>query len=104
MRRMETPEIKATASSPRTWGDAVSRRFWYLESERLCAAARQKTGLEDFSDPPIEPVLALLTTSLEEEANLHPLGRFLMWIHVRGLLETRLKLAELWRSQSSEQN
>jgi hypothetical protein len=82
-----------------TLGDAVSRRWCFLESKGLCAAARRRTGLEDFGDPPIEPALSVLTESLEKEANLHPLGRFLMRVHLRGLLETRLRLAEVWRGQ-----
>jgi hypothetical protein len=80
-----------------TWGDSVSRKFWFLEAGNLCAAARKRTGLRDFGDPPVQPALTILANSLEEEAELHPLGRFLMRVHLRGLLETRLKLTELWR-------
>ena len=83
----------------KTFGDAVSRRLWPLQSEALCAAARQRTGLEDFGDPPLEPALSVLVKSLEEEADLHPLGRFLMRAHLRGLLETRLRLVETWSRQ-----
>jgi len=36
---------------------------------------------------------------LENEANLHPLGRFLMRCHLLGILETRLRLAAVWREQ-----
>lgn len=82
-------------------GDAVSRRLWRLESETLCAEARRRTGLADFGEPPIEPALSILLDSLEREANLHPLGRFLMWMHLRGLLETRLRLAELWNQEAA---
>jgi hypothetical protein len=71
-----------------------------LEAENLCAAARRKTRLDDFGDPPLEPALSILTNSLEEEANLHPLGRFLMRVHLQGLLEMRLRLAELWRKRA----
>ena len=35
--------------------------------------------------------------SLELQADLHPLGRFLMGVHLRGLLETRLRLTQAWR-------
>ncbi len=80
-------------------GDAVSRRLWLLESEALCAEARRRTGLEDFGEPPLEPALSILLNSLEREANLHPLGRFLMRVHLRGLLETRLRLAASWNGQ-----
>jgi len=70
-----------------------------LESETLCAEARRRTGLQDFGDPPLEPTLSVLVSSLEQEADLHPLGRFLIRIHLRGLLETRLCLAQLWKGQ-----
>ena len=85
-----------------TVGDHLSRQFWFLEAERLCAAARRKTGLKDFGEPPLEPALSVLTHSLEQEANLHPLGRFLMRMHLQGLLETRLRLIELWRNQPQD--
>jgi Sulfotransferase family len=87
-----------------TWnkfGDATSRRLWFLNSDKLCADARRRTGLQDFGDPSIEPALSILTDSLEREADLHPLGRFLMRVHVRDLLATRLQLTELWRRQSN---
>ncbi len=80
----------------KTFGAAVSRQWWPLESQALCAAARRRIGLEYFGDPPIEPALSVLANSLECEANLHPLGRFLMRAHLRGLLETRLRLADAW--------
>lgn len=77
-------------------GDALGRRLWPLPGEALCAAARHRTGLEDFGDPPLEPALSSLTASLEHEADLHLLGRHLMRIHLRELLETRLQLVEAW--------
>jgi len=72
-----------------------------LESTKLCAEARRRTGLEDFGSPPIEPALSVLTKSLEDEAELHGLGRFLMRVHLRDLLEMRLRLAEAWKDKSS---
>jgi hypothetical protein len=66
----------------------------------LCAAARLRTALDDFGDPALEPALSILVGSLENEADLHPLGRFLMRFHLQSLLETRLRLARLWRDQS----
>ena len=86
-------------SERKTLGDTVSRRLWSLESEALCARARRRTGLEDFGDPPLEPALATLVNSLEEEADLHSLGRFLMWGHLLEILETRLRLTQAWKGQ-----
>ena len=84
----------------RTLGDLLTRRLWELESETLRNRARACTGLRHFGDPPIEPALSTLTNSLESEANLHPLGRFLMWGHLLEILVTRLRLAKFWREHS----
>src|SRR5580704_19012065 len=84
-----------------TLGDIASRRLWFLESSRLCVEARRKTRLEDFGEPAVEPALSVLADSLETEADLHPLGRFLMRMHLEGLLTTRLRLADLWRRQAA---
>lgn len=75
--------------------DRLSQRAWRLESGQLCARARRKAGLENFGEPSVEPALDVLTKSLENEANLHPLGRLLMRIHLQGILHARLKLAKL---------
>jgi Sulfotransferase family len=81
-------------------GDRLSRWLWLLQSEALCEEARRRTRLEDFGDPPVEPALSILVNSLELEADLHPLGRFLMRAHLRELLEMRLRLADAWRGRS----
>jgi len=70
-----------------------------LESKRLCEDARRRTGLEDFGRPPLEPAFSVLVESLESDADLHPLGRFLIRMHLRALLETRLRLANYWRDK-----
>ena len=80
-------------------GTALARRLWPLESRRLCDEAQRRTGLEEFGNPPLEPGLSILLNSLAQEADLHPLGRFLMRMHLRDLLETRLRLAEAWRGK-----
>src|SRR5262245_9381167 len=41
-----------------------------------------------------------LLNSLETEADLHPHGRFLMRVHLRELLETRLRLTQAWNGWS----
>jgi hypothetical protein len=67
-----------------------------LQSDALCAEATRRTRLENFGDPPMEPALSILVNSLELEAGLHPLGRFLMRVHLRELLGTRLRLIQAW--------
>jgi hypothetical protein len=87
------------------WKAAVSRasrRFLPLGGEQLCSEARRRAGYEDFGDPAIEPALSILLNSLEAEAGLHPLGRFLMRVHLRDLLETRLRLNRFWAAQSMQ--
>ena len=81
------------------FGAALSRELWLLDSPRLCALARRRTGLDDFGDPVIEPALSVLVKSLEAEAELRPLGRLLMRIHLLELLETRLRLAADWNGK-----
>jgi hypothetical protein len=81
---------EGAAIAKRDFG-ARERKAPRLDGEALCAEAQRRTGLENFGDPPLEPALSVLTASLEREANLHLLGRFLMRIHLRELLEARLK-------------
>ena len=100
MHRSTIPEwqrLRPWVGVCRSLGDILSRQFWPLHAEALCAEARQRTGLADFGDPPLEPALSTLVNSMELQAALHPLGRFLMRIHLRGLLETRLRLTQAWR-------
>jgi hypothetical protein len=96
MQKSEGTEKTASASW-KNLGASTSRRLWKLEGERLCAEARRRTGLHDFGQPSLEPALSRLAKSLEDEAGLHSLGRFLMWVHLRDILEMRLRLAEAWR-------
>jgi hypothetical protein len=101
--RAEICEERSLAPGWGSLGDGLSRRLWLLQSEALLAEARRRTGLEDFGDPPIEPALSILVNSLELEADLHPLGWFLMRVHLRELLETRLRLAQRaggWKRRS----
>ena len=80
-------------------GNGLSRRWSLLNSEALCGEAIRRTRLENFGEPPIEPALSVLVNSLEVEADLHPMGRFLMQAHLRELLENRLRLAEAWNNK-----
>ena len=92
--------LRSPTAGWKTLGDNISRRLWLLESDSLCAEARRRTQLEDFGDPPIDPALKILVNSLEHEADLHPHGRFIMRVHLRELLETRLHLTHAWSRRS----
>ena len=91
---------RSLATRRMSLADHLSRQLWSLQSETLCEQARRRTGLRDFGDPPIEPALSILVNSLQLEADLHPLGRFLICAHLRELLEMRLRLTQAWRGRS----
>ncbi|MBV9274539.1 MAG: sulfotransferase [Verrucomicrobia bacterium] len=80
----------------KTLGSKFGRQIWRLNIDTLCAEAKRRTRFEDFGDPPLDPALTILVNSLELETGLHPLGRFLLLVHLRGLLETRLRLTNIW--------
>ena len=96
----ERRSVRSWGERWKTLGDDISRQLWLLESDSICAEARRRSRLEDFGDPPIDPALTVLVKSLETEADLHPLGRFLMRVHLRDLLETRLRLVRAWSACS----
>jgi Sulfotransferase family len=100
-RRKENLTVAAQPMpSEGTFWDKMSRRAWRLESQELCAQARRRTGLENFGEPSIEPALTILTSSLEDEANLHPVGRLLMRIHLKDILDARLRMAKKFELQA----
>jgi hypothetical protein len=78
-------------------GEAIGRKLWPLDAGKLCAAARRRARFADFGDPAVEARLSILVKSLEQEAELRPRGRLLAWVHLRDLLETRLRLERLWQ-------
>jgi hypothetical protein len=82
---------------PLRCGEAISRNLWPMDSAALCAEARRRARFTDFGDPAVETRLSLLVESIEREADLHPLGRFLAWVHLCELLEKRLGLERLWQ-------
>ncbi len=67
-----------------------------LDAESLIAAARRKTGLQDFGDESFHSGLQVLTRSLDSEAHLHPVGRLIMRYRLIGLLAVRLKAQRLF--------
>jgi hypothetical protein len=93
-------EERSLGTARRSMGDRLSRQLWSFQSRTLSEEARHRTGLRDFGDPPLEPALPILVNSLELEADLHPLGRFLIRAHLRELLETRLRLTQAWSRRS----
>jgi len=72
-----------------------ARRLFELDEEGLLAAARSRTGLEDFGDDAFREPLRVLLHALEREANLTALGRFLTRQLLLQLLGTRLLAQDL---------
>lgn len=80
--------------------DKVGRLSWtplLLDEHKLIARACRKTGLNDLGNESFRESFRILLESLENEASLSLLGRFLAQKNILQLLETRLKLVEEWK-------
>ena len=66
-----------------------------LAEESLIAAARKQAGLAEFGDESFREPLAVLLQSLEQEAELNPLGRWLTRQSLVRLLRNRLLAHDL---------
>ena len=66
-----------------------------LEPDRLVAQARKETRLQDFGDESFLQPMELLIRSLQEEADLNPLGRFMNRTNILRLLKHRLYVQDL---------
>jgi len=66
-----------------------------LQKDELIRMAKKSTGLHDFGSFPWEEGLEKLVYSLNHEASLHPIGRFISKKRIVNLLAIRLR-AEYW--------
>ena len=66
-----------------------------LDKDNLIKTARRKTGLQDLGPDFWDEPLERLIWSIEHEANLHPIGRFITRQRLINLLSVRLR-AEWW--------
>jgi hypothetical protein len=66
-----------------------------LAPDKLIASARRETGLEDFGDGTFLEPMTLLIRSLEEEADLNPIGRFMARANCLRILKHRLYAQDL---------
>jgi hypothetical protein len=66
-----------------------------LDPDRLVAQARKGTGLQDFGNESFLQPMELLIRSLQEEADLNPLGRFMNRANILRLLKHRLYAQDL---------
>ena len=83
--------LNAVLDGARTLGLA---RF-ELEPDKLLAQARQETGLQDFGDERFLHPMQLLIHSLQQEADLNPVGRFMNRANILRLLKHRLYAQDL---------
>src|SRR6201987_2044694 len=68
---------------------------------KLLSIAERQTGLNDFGDHRFLEPMAFLVESVEREANLNALGRFVSVEHVVQLLRNRLYLGLDWKLDPS---
>src|SRR5437762_9695519 len=85
-------------------GDRIGRALWPLESHAIYSQVCGPIGFESSDDPEIESRLEVLLKSIEAEANLTPVGRFLTWMHIRDLLKTRRALENYWKTAEDGNN
>ena len=83
-------------------GDAVggSEHLVSLDPGEMLDEAQRSTGLSDFGDDGWSEHYAVLVASLEEESQLHLVGRLLVRTEILQALRNRLQLAELWRRRA----
>ncbi|MBN2523297.1 MAG: sulfotransferase [Bacteroidales bacterium] len=72
-----------------------------LEKDHLIKLSRKQTGLHSFGKDFWEEPLERLIDSLNHEADLHPVGRFITQKRLTGLLSSRLR-AEMWFKKHPE--
>lgn len=72
-----------------------------LDAEYLLETASAETGLDDFGDASFRPALARLVRSLNTEASLNAIGRYMQYQRILNSLKNRLRM-ERWFSRHPE--
>ncbi|MCB0995561.1 MAG: sulfotransferase [Acidimicrobiales bacterium] len=92
---LERPDLvrRLNLFGPAT-GDA--RNIVPLDPDEMLATARAATGLEYVGDELYEETYRRQITAVDEEANLHVVGRLLCRGETIRLLETKLRLEDTW--------
>lgn len=86
-----SPLVHAVNIGGRLLGKRVMGTF---RAENLLDAARRKTALDDFGNPPFDEPFRRLLESMETEARLNPMGRLATRYDLIHLLVNRLRMEE----------
>jgi hypothetical protein len=89
------PWADKLAATGRALGDD-GRSMISLAADDLLAAASATTGRADYGDDWFREPLRRLTTSIDQEANLHLAGRIRARAELQTILGNRLALVDLW--------
>jgi hypothetical protein len=92
------PWVEKLAAFGRGLGDD-GRSIVSLRADDLIAGARSATGLHDVGDDWFREPMERLCTALDDEAELHFPGRIRARAELQVILENRLRLVDLWRSE-----
>lgn len=75
----------------------VARERWPMDPTHLLAAARERTGLDDFGSDTFREALEQLCRSAEHDLDLNALGRRNLYGQVLDHLIQRLRFIDLWK-------
>lgn len=90
---------------PLAWANQAGRWLAHLGVEAkldeasLLATARRRAGLADFGDRAFLAPFRRLLTSIQNEAQLHPLGRLMVRENLLRVLCNRLRVQEAWTTR-----
>ncbi|HXK21798.1 MAG TPA: sulfotransferase, partial [Myxococcota bacterium] len=85
----------------RALNESCDPRWISLDPDALLAEAQRNTGLSDFGGDGFQQGLRVFLRAVEDEAQLHFVGRALTRGDVLNLLENRLRIAD-WRKRHPE--
>jgi Sulfotransferase family len=68
-----------------------------LDADQLMAAAKNRTGLDEFGDERFIEPLRRLVASTNKQTSINPLGRLLAKTNIQRLLDGRLRAQALWK-------
>ena len=69
--------------------------FGRIGADAVIKGAKESAGFVDFGASDFEDRIQILVSSINAEANLHPLGAFMAGQHLKRLIVTRLKLTQM---------